>query len=276
MDFVLFNAGLRDYSYSSQRIENPSKEDVLRVLGDARNICLNKMPAYSPINFEAIKKLAPATNTFEDAAKHFESTKSSHLESLLRPFVTMPARTEEQLAKAKGDPIDFAFSAYVFFVLQKLLPTTLPKPCASPKEVKFASNYSGWVAIKKCDLTKCQDKEVLATLVGIHYTLARKIPELASSDYSGLCALADRSLASYPERRSYARLPALLREAEKLSANAKKFFPTGFELEATYFAVTKTLERCGFSPYVVPEVINENFPELKIPKPKGNFGKKKK
>jgi hypothetical protein len=280
MEFLLFNAGLKDYSYSL-KLENPGQGEALKLLKDARGICLQKMFSYAPINADEIRKLTGEAHAsgIEDAAKHLQSIKPSEIEARLKPFVSLKQLEGESnplLPKKKGDPIDFAWSCYLYFLLEKTLKTSLPPQTDSRKELRLASNYKGWVAIKKCDASKAEDKEVLASLVGIYATLAKKIPEYASSDYAGLEAFADKAFAAFPERKSFARLPLALLEAEKSVSEAKKFFPEGREEEALKYLLDKACARCGFTPFISIEAINGNYPELKIPKPKGNYGKKKK
>lgn len=278
MDFILFNASLGGYSYS-QRKENPSKEQVACLLADARAVCLAGMFDCAPIRVAEIKQLAsqpPKPSSLSDVAAYFESVKPSQLEEKLRPLVTMPLKTGEELAKAKGDPVDFAFSAFTHFLLERLKPIQLPQACASPNEVRLAANYDGWVAIKKCDVAKSEPKEVMASLASIYATVSKKLPEYASTNFQALNSLSDGLFKNYPERKSYARVPLLLRDVDKILQEAEKLFTPGFESQAASFLLDAGLERCGFPPFITIDAINGNYPELKIPKPKGNYGPKKK
>ncbi len=279
MEFLYFNAFLKDYSYST-RLENPSTEQAFKLLKDAREICLDKMPEYAPINAFEIKKLALAANVtnLKQAAVHLQSIKPSHLEEKFRPFITLKPLAEDDpmFSKRKGDPIDFAWSAYLHYLLEKVTKVKPPSQSPSKKELKLATSYQGWVAIKKCDSSKVEDKEVLATLVGIYSTLSKKIPEYAASDFDGLEAFSEKAFAAFPERKSFTRLPLALLEVEKNLAEASKFFKNSEVEETLRYLLDKATSRCGFTPFVNAEAINGNYPELKIPKPKGNFGKKKK
>jgi len=265
MQFALFQASFPDYEYSLELHEPISENDVAKLVSDARTICAQKMFDYAPLDRQKIAELAPRPKTESQLAQEISSLKPSSLEEKLSAFITekVPEPTDESKAKKaearKKGLAKIALQYYLKAMLDSALPKPLPKSGkASKKEVRLAANTDEWKAVKKVATDgSVANKEVAAALAGIHDTLKRKQAELTPA----LSALAEK--LGEPRKSMSALLAAL-----PLAAQA----PAEFKREA-YEAV---MAACGYSPYIDAETVGSAWPELKIPKPRGNFGKKKK
>jgi hypothetical protein len=143
--------------------------------------------------------------------------------------------------------------------------------------VRLAANYDGWIVVKKVDLGKAEKKEVLLGLAGIFSSINQKLPSLYSSNPDGFEDLVSSLLNSFPVRKSFVKLPVLLGEASKLESKISDFASNSEGKEVLRQALfLRCFEHAGFPPFVTLESIAGVYPELKIPKPRGNFGGKKK
>ena len=108
--------------------------------------------------------------------------------------------------------------------------------------------------------------------------LDAKIPSLVCNDSSAYDAMLEKTLAPLPERKNLTRLQQFLQN-ENYDATKKtlaSFTNTNYLPILTHHYYAKIFARCGFNPHVSTELMSAVYPELKIPKPKGNYGPKKK
>jgi len=155
------------------------------------------------------------------------------------------------------------------------------------EEVVFTARYKEWMVVKKLlieSMTKPED--VSLVLASIDATLVRK-----SFEFTGINVdMIDAYVANLcrGKSKSWANLAAALQSAKpsELKAELLKACPvlppspdgktaSLYPVAETYF-VKRLVETIGYSPVLTPETLQESFPQLKIPKPRGNFGGKKK
>ena len=280
-EFLLFSANFSDCKYE-EKLEDLQRDKAFLLVKNARSVCWSKMFDYAPIDKAGIERVAFSygkPKSISEIASILSSIKPGVLEGQLRSFVNAKTQAQidaETLKKPKGDAVDFAFAYFVFCLWKSVFPESVAfagKGSPSKKEVRFASNTNGWTAVKKVDLEKAETKEVLFALAGIFTTLNRKLPDFAADDAGGFEDFVSSFLDSFPVRKSFAKLPVLLNEALKSKEKISQFGSSP-SLEQSFFL--RCFEHAGFPPFVSLEAIAGVYPELKVPKPRGNFGGKKK
>jgi hypothetical protein len=250
------------------------------VLKPGRAICFKKMFDYAPLDLKTIEKMVlQKPKAIGEIASLLSAIKPGVLEAQLRPSITFkPAVQADGVeVKIKGDPVDFAWSYYLFLLFESVFPQKIAssgKP--SKNEVRFAADYDSWMLVKKVDLAKAERKEVLAALSGMFNAANRKLADFSASDCAAFDSFVEQTFAKYPERKNFSRLPQVLQDAVAAESRLAQF-ASGDKLQALReFFFLKAFERCGFPPFITADQISGVYPELKIPKPRGNFGKKKK
>jgi len=280
-EFLLFSANFQDCKYE-EKLDDLKRDKAFSLVKNARSVCWTKMFDYAPIDKAGIERVAFSygkPKSVSEIASILSSIKPGVLEGQLRQFVK--AKTQEQidaelLKKPKGDAVDFAFAYFVFCLWKSVFPESVAfagNGNPSAKEVRFAASTQGWTAVKKVDLARAEGKEVLFALAGIFTTLNRKLPAFASDNSDGFESFVSSFLNSFPVRKSFAKLPVLLNEALKNEDKLPQFGSSPL-LKESFFL--RCFEHAGFPPFVSLEAIAGVYPELKVPKPRGNFGGKKK
>lgn len=118
-----------------------------------------------------------------------------------------------------------------------------PEAQKAKDQVVFIGNYKGWLAIKKLGVTpKTEDWEVSGILSSINFTIVNK-----SFGFAGLSGNASSG------RKSFGNLAL---ELEKIDATNP-------------YLVCKTCEGFGIKPYASPEMLMDEYPDIKPPKVKG-------
>lgn len=259
-----------------------TKENVLGLLEDARAVCLEKMFEHAPIDCRGINKFAEknlaSVSSVADLIQLLSQTKPAALEEGLRAFVLLKPSEGEPLEKKRGDAVSFAFAYWLHLFFKKLFP---PKKIVSSKaaggagdQAFFAADYAGWRVVKKVDLKKSEAAEVLAFCAAVYSSAGKKFVEFASPQFASFL---ESFLNKFPERKSFARLPDVLLEANAGEPHLKEFF--GEECPARLHAAQQlfyesTCARVGFPPFVSVDAVSDVFPETKIPKPRGRVSKK--
>ncbi|MEM4348109.1 MAG: DUF2666 family protein [Candidatus Anstonellaceae archaeon] len=143
-------------------------------------------------------------------------------------------------------------------------------------EIVFTAKYKDWIVIKKMSIdSKTKPEEVAAILASIEATLSRKSYQFSGIKQEQIEALAAKLVKG--KRKSFASLAEVfssLRPSE-FKEQLLSSCPTEKHLQiAENYLVKTVLDMLGFKTNLDPETLQEVYPELKIPKPKGNFGKK--
>ncbi len=161
-------------------------------------------------------------------------------------------------------------------------------------EIVFSAKYGNWISIKKMSIDeKTSPAEVAFMLAGITNNIDKKGFAFLGIDTDAIDAYADKLVGS--KRRSYGAVVEIfsgLKQAgikeELLKAIKQEVAPLPpdksgnpvswgekLPLAESYF-MRSLMARLGFDFNVNGDVLSKLYPDLKFPKPKGNFGGKKK
>ncbi|MCX8194661.1 MAG: DUF2666 domain-containing protein [Candidatus Micrarchaeota archaeon] len=144
-------------------------------------------------------------------------------------------------------------------------------------EVVFTARYKDWVVIKKMSIdSSTTPQEVAAILASIEATLSRKSYEFAGINQQKIDEIAERMVKG--KRKSYSSLaeaissikPSELRQELLAACPTEKHLPI-----AENYLLKMVLDKLGFRTNLDTETLQEVYPEIKVAKPRGNFGKKK-
>lgn len=264
MGFVWFACGFDDYTYQ-RREENP--ENVRALLSEAHAILDARHASFAPIQAEKIRETAPTLSSADAFIDHVATLKLGELCARLHGFVTYEMPTDEAVLKKIGNPDELAVCAYLHFAFRSVFPRSLPaKTPYDKKEVRLAADLDGWTVVKKINLQAAERKEVFFALCSMRSVAEKK----ATGFQPGFDAFNDAlqsALSGFPERKSFGKLGLVLKAVKDFTAQNPEF---------QEYALSLAMARVGFPPYLTNDHVASLYPELKIPKPKGNFGKKKK
>jgi Protein of unknown function (DUF2666) len=148
---------------------------------------------------------------------------------------------------------------------------------AETGEVAFTARYKEWMVIKKTSIDeKTTPQEVAASLASIEATLSRKSYEFTGINQGAIEAMAERlvkgkrkSFVSLSEALSALR-PSELKTELLTACPSEKHLPI-----AENYLLKVMLDLLGFRTNLDTETLSHTFPEIKVAKPRGNFGKKK-
>lgn len=257
MNFALLSASFPSAKYEV-KLEAPSKEELARQVAAFSHVISANIYNYGPVNYDKIASLVPKNATGLSALSQYTQGK---LVELVKPAITLKleAPTDESQVKKHKEKTraleEIAGCAFIHALFtsvysQKFAATGNPqKP-----EVRIASNLPEWQVVKKVDVGRQEPKEVFMTLANIYHSLHNKYPSFSQVTLS----------PAAQGRKSYS---ALLLAISAL--------PSGSDFVAEWNAF-EVLNACGFPPVPSVQTIGGLYPEIKIPKPRGNFGKKKK
>ena len=143
-------------------------------------------------------------------------------------------------------------------------------------EIAFSAKYKEWISIKKMDIDeKTTPPEVVHMLSNLRESISRKAFELSGIDKGKIDDYALGLIKG--KRKGYSTLSEIFgvmkqKEVREvlLSASSEQLLP----IAETYF-MKKLLTSLGYEVDISGEMMSKMYPELKLPKPKGRFGKKK-
>ncbi|MFA6048597.1 MAG: hypothetical protein WC792_01445 [Candidatus Micrarchaeia archaeon] len=282
MQFVVFQANFPDLKVLAEAKEPIARPQVARLLGKARSVCAFKAYDYAPIDRKLVQAVAAKAGKVQNIgalAAVLKGTSLSKLGGQLRPAVKfLPVDDNKKQAEEKK--IEYAVDYYVYLLFSQVFPQDVSAEGKPEKsEARLVANTQGWLVVKKADLAAPTPKEVLAGLIGITESARNKHADFLCRENGSFDSVCGELLAKLSPRKSFGKVAQVLELDEKaiearlaqIAANPQsgedlKKLKELFYLEA--------LAQAGFSPYVPVELLNETYPELKIPKPRGNFGGK--
>lgn len=145
-------------------------------------------------------------------------------------------------------------------------------------EVVFNARYKDWMVVKKLLIEeKTTPQEVSAALASIEATLSRKSYEFTGINQGAIEELAAKLTGG--KRKSYVSLSEALSSLKpaELKTELLAACPTPAHLPiAENYLLKCMLDQLGFKTNLDTESLSGTFPEIKVTKPRGNFGKKKK
>ncbi len=246
------------------KLENPKPAEIATQLQNFSHLISSAVYYYSPVDYEKISAAAakaPISHP-QDLAITLKSLTPTKILEIVKPFITLqlsqPAE-ESQVKKWKEKTRaleQIAISAYLHALFVQVFPQNF-KQSGSPSkaEVRLAANMSTWKAVKKVDC-KTENKEIFASLCAIYHAVHVKMPAFAQMPTMA---------GNASERKSYSALVT--------SLSSLNFPSDATQGEWLTFA---TFNAAGFPPVPPAELVGELYPEFKVSKPRGNFGKKKK
>lgn len=245
------------------KLDNPTPAEIASQLQNFSHLISSAVYYYSPVDYEKIRAFvakAPISRP-QDLAVLLKSLTPTKILEIVKPFITLQLLqpTDESQVKKWKEKIraleQIAISAYLHALFVQVFPQNF-KQSGSPSkaEVRLAANMSTWKAVKKVDC-KTENKEIFASLCAIYHAVHVKLPAFTPMP----------APASGSERKSYSALVTSLSSLQ-LPSDAT-------QAEWLTFA---TFNAAGFPPIPSAELVGELYPEFKVSKPRGNFGKKKK
>ncbi len=146
------------------------------------------------------------------------------------------------------------------------------------QEISFFAKYKDWVVIKKKQIDeKTEDKEIIAILASINSTTARKAYDFAPIDKTAIDKyVAELTKGKRKGLNNLAEIFGSLKQSElkeKLVAACKDKDETYYPFAETYF-LNSILKALNYSPFIDSEVVQEVYPDMKMPKPRGRVSKK--
>jgi len=144
-------------------------------------------------------------------------------------------------------------------------------------EIVFTAKYKDWMVVKKLLIEeKTTPQEVAAALASVEANISRKSYEYTGINREAIDAIAEKLAAG--KRKSFASLSEALSSLKPTALKAELLAacPTPKHLPiAENYLVKSLLDKLGFQTNLDLETLSGTFPEIKVPKPRGNFGKKK-
>lgn len=145
-------------------------------------------------------------------------------------------------------------------------------------EIIFTAKHKDWVVVKKLLIDeKTTPQEIAASLASIEDTISRK-----SYEYSGINKTAIEEMAeslTKGKKKSFASLAEVLTKLRPSEMKSQLLLscPTPQHLPiAENYLIKCIIDKVGFKTNLDLETLSEAYPEIKVRKPKGNFGKVKK
>jgi Ran GTPase-activating protein (RanGAP) involved in mRNA processing and transport len=143
-------------------------------------------------------------------------------------------------------------------------------------EVIFTARYKDWVVIKKLSIDQSTTpQEVSAILASIEATISRKSYQFSGINQQAIEAIAKR--LAQGKRKSFSSLSEVFAgiKPTELKSELLAACPTEAHLPiAENYLVKAVLDILGFKTNLDVETLSQAYPEIKVPKPKGNFGRK--
>ncbi len=257
MPFALLSASFPNAKIEA-KLENPSKEQLATSVANFSHIISANIYNYGPVDYKKIQSLCPKTTNLKQTLSSLTPNK---ILELVRPAITLKLvePTDESQVKKYKQKVkaleEIAVCAFLHALFVQVYSQKFDQN-GSPAntEVRIASNLPEWFIVKKIDVKKAEAKEVLMTLSSMYNSLHSKYPDFSQIPLTSM----------EQTRKSYSNLLASLANLE----NGSDFNSEWKAFELLYAS--------GFPPIPSTITIGELYPEIKIPKPRGNFGKKKK
>ncbi len=284
MQFVLFQANFPDLRVLLEAKEPVQRQQVARILGKARGVCGTKAYDYAPIDKKLVQVVAAKAGKVQNVAglaAVLKATSLSKLGEQLKPAVKfLPVAEDKKQVEEKK--IEYAVDYYFYLLFSQVFKQDVAAEGKPEKsEARLVANTAGWMVVKKADLAAPTPKETLAGLIGITETARNKHADFLCKENGSFDSACGELLSKLSPRKSFGKVAQALELDEKaveakmaqIAANPQSAEDLNTLKELFYL---EALAQAGFSPYVPVELLNETYPELKIPKPRGNFGGKKK
>ncbi|MBI4406551.1 hypothetical protein HY571_01425 [Candidatus Micrarchaeota archaeon] len=254
MNFVLLSALLPNARFEV-RLQDPTSEQIATNLENFLHLVSSNIYYFSPIDYEKVIAFSPKNVSDLSILSTFTPTRIVEIvKPSVKPVLQEPG-DESELKKFKEKQKalhEIAVCAFMHRIFSQVYPPSFPSTGNPQKrEVRVASNIPNWQVVKKIDVEKVEPREIFASLANMYYSIHSKYPFFSGVNLKQL---------EIP-RKSYSALLTALPQTEKTFAGEWSAF--------------ETLRAYGYPPVPSPEVIGRLYPELKVPKPRGNWHRQK-
>ncbi len=271
------------YSYSAQVSERAA---VASLLSKARCLLARRAYDYAPIDCGKIEAYVKSTGiTVSDPlalSKLVLSLSPSTLESGLKSSVSFSPVPDDDVRKqvVEGKKIGYAVGYYLYLAYARAFGEPVPEPAGSfdKKEVRLVANSPEWMVVKRANLSEWKKPEILSAIIGMLSTVLRKEAEYSCKAGLDFEAEAQKLFGGFFKRKSFGKLGEALTSVspQAVAETAERLaLDKSLALEVERLLYLKAFEYSGYSPCPGPGLLAETYPELKIPKPRGNYGGKK-
>lgn len=281
---VLFEADFTGKAYSySAKAEDKAK--LAALLSSSRKAIAEHIYDYAPIDRPAIDAYFAGKKRPKNPAELAAMLSSVSMSAIERDlekavrFEQVPA-DDPRKANAEKRKIGYATSYYLYLLFKSAFGEEAPKPAGANKNqiIRLVSNSSEWMVVKKTNTAIATKPEALSALIGMLSTIVRKEGDVLckDDDFEGASGAL---FGSFFKRKSFGKLCEALNGVPAPKANevaAANVADKAFAAELFMLLYLKAFSLSGYSPYPEPDLLAETYPQLKIPKPRGNFGGKKK
>ncbi len=283
MNIIHFSANLKTVKVKEE-YQNPTSDQLKKTLETAHAIISHEMYSFAPIKKQEIERVAGASlskiSNFSTLKEAISTIKPGKLQDELKPFSTPTLKQDDdgknELRQKGADQI--AFNYYLLLLLNKCFPVEAIKRndkleknelrLVANTEVTGEEGKQAWQVIRKSNLDIASNGEVFSTMIAIGNAINPKLP-LFFNESHNFNQLVKKHIPAEGSK-SFAKLIAAFQSVDEKELQSLKD-----KLLQRLF-VLKLMEGFGFYPFTSVETFNDAFPELKLAKPKGNFGKKKK
>ncbi len=256
MTFVLLSALLPNAKYEV-KLQDPTPDQLAPHFENFLHLISSNIYRFSPIEYEKVIAFSPKNALdIQGVLSLFTQTR---IVEIVKPAIksVLQEPSDESGAKKFKEKQralqEIAICSFIHAVFSQVYPQSFTQAGNPQKnEVRIASSIPQWQIVKKVDVEKVEPKEAFASLANMYYSLHAKYPAFSTARLQAL---------EVPRKSYSALLSALPQQPEKTFAGE--------------WSVFETLRAYGFPPIPSPGTIGQLYPELKIPKPRGNFGKKK-
>jgi len=283
---VLFEAGFsgKGYSYSARADDNAR---LAALLSSARKAIAENIHDYAPIDRKAIDAYFAGKKKPKNPAELAAMLSSVSMSSLERDlekavrFEQVPA-DDPRKADAEKRKTGYATSYYLYLLFKSAFGEEAPKPAGANKNqvIRLVSNSTEWMVVKKANTATVTKPEALSALTGMLSTIVRKEGDVLCRD-GNFEEVSAALFGSFFKRKSFGKLCEAIsavpvsKVTEVADANATTT-DKAFSSELFTLLYLKAFSLSGYSPYPEPDLLAQTYPQLKIPKPRGNFGSRKK
>jgi hypothetical protein len=280
---VMFEADFSGKQYSYTAMVS-ARHELAVLLSSSRRVIAANIFDYAPIDrskIEAIFEKSQKPKNAEQLGEILSGLSVSTLEKSLEPAVKFEKTPAEDIKKADIErrKIGYATSYYLYLLFESALGEETPKPHGkAPSGIRLVSNAPEWMVVKKANPSIATRPEVLSALIGMLSTIVRKEGDVLckGDDFE---EVSTALFGSFFKRKSFGKLCEALngvpvaKVTEVADANG---IDKAAAAELFALLYLKAFSLSGYSPYPEPDLLAETYPQLKIPKPRGNFGGKKK
>jgi len=261
-DELIISGDFKSFKFSERYdLKNASKQEVTGLLVKVSNMIEPYIYEFSGIDTKKIDAMVTVGKGISSVCSFLKTFKRDSLlpacinSTRLKPSVTSGGKALVTDNAGKTTMLPIAESYLINRLLTKagvpfkpVLNCQLKSQNYLAKEhLMFVANYAGWLAIKKLSINeKTEAWEVSGILSSINFTLINKVFDFTGA--SGNCSSG---------RKFFSNLAA---ELEKIDANNP-------------YLVCKTCEGFGYKPYASPEMLMDEYPDIKPPKLKGRKAK---